>query len=81
LYLAISIRPVIHNDRRIRVDDIWSINSIEVILINEPIFIIVNIFIDDNNTTSVIICQYFEVIDGKRSILRTIKQISSIYLK
>lgn len=71
---------MIHKDNKINVDDIWSINNIGVKLINDDIFIMSNILIDETNTTVIIICQYFDVIIGIRSRLKTIRQISSIYL-
>jgi len=80
LYLANSISEVIHKDSRISVDDIWSISSVGVRLTLDEIFITINIFIDESITMVMIICQYFVVIIGRRSILKIIKQISNICL-
>ena len=71
---------MIHTDRVINVDDIWSIISIGDTLTNEEILNIVNIFNVSRINTSIEMCQYIGVISGRRSVLEVVKRISSICL-
>lgn len=81
LYLARIISAVIHIDKRISVDDIWSIIVIGDTITNEEKLNSVNIFNVSKINTNIEICQYSGVISGKRSVLIVVKIISSIYLK
>lgn len=67
-------------DRVISVDDIWSIISIGDNLTSDEILKIVNIFTVSKISTSIEICQYIGVINGRRSVLSVVKMISSICL-
>jgi hypothetical protein len=81
LYLARIINAVIHIDKRISVDDIWSIIVIGDTITNEEKLNSVNIFNVSRISTSIEMCQYSGVISGRRSVLIVVKMISSIYLK
>lgn len=80
MYLARIINAVIHTDKRISVDDIWSIINIGDTLTNDEMLKIVNIFTVNKISTNIVICQYIGVISGRRSVLDVVKMISSICL-
>lgn len=80
LYLARIINAVIHTDRVINVDDIWSIINIGDTLTSEEILNNVNIFRVNKISTSIEMCQYIGVNNGRRSVLVVVIIISSICL-
>lgn len=81
LYLAKIISAVIHTDRRINVDDIWSIINIGDTLTSDEILNNVNIFKVNITITNIEMCQYSGVTNGNRSVLIVVRIISSICLR
>lgn len=81
LYLAKIISAVIHIDRRINVDDIWSIINIGDTLTSDEILNNVNIFKVNITITNIEMCQYSGVTNGNRSVLIVVRIISSICLR